>query len=62
MFFFTESTNFPPLRLFNSATREKEIFTPIKKKSVSMYTCGPTVYDHIHIGNLRSYLLLRPAT
>lgn len=35
---------------------QKETFRPIKKDEVTMYSCGPTVYDHAHIGNLRSYI------
>jgi len=42
--------------LYNTLTREKEIFKPIKKGSVGMYSCGPTVYWFQHIGNLRTYL------
>lgn len=45
------------IRLHNSASGEKEPFSPLKPGRVTMYTCGPTVYDHIHIGNLRAYLL-----
>jgi len=44
------------LKLFNTLTRKKEIFKPIKNKSVGVYTCGPTVYWYQHIGNLRSYV------
>lgn len=44
------------LYLFNSLTRKKEKFTPIKPGKVGLYTCGPTVYNHAHIGNLRTYL------
>jgi len=46
-----------PLTLFNTASGKKEIFEPIDESEVTMYTCGPTVYDHIHIGNLRAFLL-----
>ncbi len=43
---------------YNTATRSKERFVPLKPgKPVTIYSCGPTVYDHIHIGNLRAYLL-----
>lgn len=42
--------------LYNSLTRKKEELRPIKGKRVGMYTCGPTVYDYAHIGNLRSFL------
>ncbi len=44
------------MKLFNSVTRSKEEFTPTKKDFVTLYTCGPTVYDYAHIGNLRSFL------
>jgi cysteinyl-tRNA synthetase len=45
-----------PLRLYNTLTRKKEIFKPIKKDSVGMYVCGPTIYNYVHIGNLRAYV------
>lgn len=41
------------LKLYNTKTLKKELFIPIKEKEVTMYVCGPTVYDHIHIGNAR---------
>ncbi len=44
------------LYLYNTLTRKKEEFKPIKKGEVGMYTCGPTVYDYAHIGNLRTYI------
>jgi len=44
------------LRFFNTMTRKKEEFQPIKKRHVRMYTCGPTVYDFAHIGNFRAYV------
>lgn len=44
------------LLLFNSLSRKKERFTLDEKRSVKLYTCGPTVYDVAHIGNLRTYL------
>lgn len=44
------------LKLFNTLGRRKEIFKPLDKKEVRMYTCGPTVYWYQHIGNLRSYI------
>jgi cysteinyl-tRNA synthetase len=44
------------LRLYNTLTRKKQIFKPIKENEVGMYTCGPTVYWYQHIGNLRSYI------
>lgn len=42
------------LQIFNTLTRKKENFEPIKPGEVSMYVCGPTVYNYIHIGNARS--------
>ena len=42
------------LNLYNSLTREKEVFQPIKSDEVSMYVCGPTVYNPPHIGNARA--------
>ena len=45
------------LKLFNTATREKEEFKPKFEGKVSMYTCGPTVYHFAHIGNLRTYIM-----
>ena len=44
------------LKLYNTLTRKKETFKPIKKDSVGIYTCGPTVYDYAHIGNFRAYI------
>ena len=43
------------LKLYNTLTKQKEEFKPLHKGKVSIYTCGPTVYDYIHIGNLRSF-------
>jgi cysteinyl-tRNA synthetase len=45
------------LRLYNTLTHTKEIFRPIEPGKVRLYTCGPTVYRFIHIGNLRSFML-----
>lgn len=44
------------LKFYNTLTREKENFSPIDKKEVRMYSCGPTVYNYAHIGNLRAYV------
>lgn len=44
------------IRLFNTLTRKKEDFVPLEPGKVSMYCCGPTVYDFAHIGNLRAYV------
>ena len=45
-----------PLVLFNSLSKRKEKFLPLRKKLVTMYNCGPTVYERPHIGNLRAYI------
>ena len=42
------------IKIYNTMTREKEVFTPIEEGKVRMYVCGPTVYNYIHIGNGRS--------
>jgi len=42
--------------LYNTLSRKKEEFIPIKAGAVGLYTCGPTVYNYAHLGNLRSYL------
>jgi cysteinyl-tRNA synthetase len=44
------------MQLYNSFSRELEEFAPINPPKVTMYTCGPTVYRDVHIGNLRTYL------
>ena len=44
------------LKLFNTLTRKKETFKPLKDKKAGLYSCGPTVYWYAHIGNLRAYL------
>ncbi len=44
------------LTLYNTLTRSKEPFVPLKKGVVGLYTCGPTVYNYAHIGNLRAYV------
>jgi len=44
------------LYLYNTLTRQKEKFLPIKKGVVKIYSCGPTVYDYAHIGNFRAYV------
>ena len=45
------------IKLYNTLTKKVEEFNPISPPKVSMYTCGPTVYDYMHIGNLRTFLL-----
>jgi cysteinyl-tRNA synthetase len=43
------------MRLYNSLTRQKEVFSPIKPGALSLYVCGVTVYDRCHIGHARTY-------
>lgn len=52
------------MKLYNTLTRSKELLKPLKEELVSLYCCGPTVYNYAHIGNLRTYVfedLLRRA-
>jgi cysteinyl-tRNA synthetase len=44
------------LKLYNTLTRKKETFKPLRDHEVGMYSCGPTVYGYQHIGNMRGYL------
>jgi cysteinyl-tRNA synthetase len=46
------------LRFYNTMTRKKEDFKPLKKGKVQMYSCGLTVYDYAHLGNLRAYMFV----
>ncbi len=45
-----------PLRLYNTLSRQKEPFEPISSPYVGMYVCGPTVYNYVHLGNVRTFL------
>ena len=45
------------IRIYNTLTRKKESFESIEKNKVLMYVCGPTVYDYLHIGNARPYVV-----
>lgn len=44
------------IKLYNTLFRKKEVFKPINKKQIGLYTCGITAYNYAHIGNLRTYL------
>lgn len=44
------------IKLYNFLSRQKETFKPLRNKKAGIYTCGPTVYDRAHIGNLRTYI------
>lgn len=45
------------MKIFNTMTRQKEEFVPIKPNEITMYVCGPTVYNYFHIGNARTFLV-----
>jgi cysteinyl-tRNA synthetase len=45
-----------PLRIFNVIGREKQEFIPLQEGYVGMYVCGPTVYDHAHLGHAKNYI------
>lgn len=45
------------MKVYNTLTRQKEEFVPQQEGKVKMYVCGPTVYDYIHIGNARPYVV-----
>lgn len=57
MLFLKKKNTERSVRLFNTASKEKEIFRPLHEGRVKLYSCGPTVYDYIHIGNLRPVVL-----
>lgn len=44
------------LKIYNSLSNEKEIFTPLQEGHVGMYVCGPTVYSNVHLGNVRTFI------
>ena len=44
------------MRVYNTLTKKIEDFIPFEEGVVRMYTCGPTVYNYAHIGNLRTYI------
>ena len=43
------------LKIYNTLSREKELFQPLNAPHVGMYVCGPTVYNYVHLGNLRTF-------
>ena len=43
------------LKIYNTLTRQKEVFEPIDKSCVGVYVCGPTVYSDVHLGNCRTF-------
>ncbi len=46
------------LKIFNTLTRKLEEFKPLHKNKVGLYSCGPTVYNYVHLGNLRAYVFV----
>lgn len=46
------------MKVYNTLTKRKEELVPIKKGEINMYSCGPTVYNYAHIGNLRTYIFM----
>src|SRR5215211_3891927 len=44
------------LQLHNTLTKKTEVFTPMVENKVALYTCGPTVYDYLHVGNWSAYI------
>src|SRR5438876_4813182 len=50
------TTSTKPVYLYNTLTRSKDLFTPLHPPRVGIYTCGPTVYRDIHIGNFRAFM------
>ncbi len=46
------------MKLYNTLTRRKEEFKPLEGDTVRMYSCGPTVYNYAHIGNMRTYVFM----
>ena len=47
----------PPVRVYNTFTRRKEELRPLREGEVRMYSCGPTVYRYVHVGNLRTFMV-----
>jgi cysteinyl-tRNA synthetase len=45
-----------PIKIYNTLSGEKETFSPIYQGNVGMYVCGPTVYSHVHLGNVRTFM------
>ncbi len=57
MFWFFKRAPKAKIHLFNTLGHELQDFVPITRGAMKLYTCGPTVYNYIHIGNLRAFLL-----
>lgn len=50
------TTRMQPLQVYNTLSRKKELFEPLNAPYVGMYVCGPTVYNYVHLGNVRTFL------
>lgn len=46
------------MKVYNTMSRTKEEFQPIRSECVTIYSCGPTVYNYAHIGNMRTYVFM----
>lgn len=46
------------MKIYNTLSRQKEEFKPLEGNEVRIYSCGPTVYNYAHIGNLRTYIFM----
>ena len=53
----SDKNNLPPLKLYNTMSRQVEEFQPFHPPKVGLYACGPTVYDYTHLGHLRKYVM-----
>src|SRR3954462_12238939 len=49
-------TSMSELKIYNTLSRQKELFTPLVPGYVGMYVCGPTVYSDVHLGNCRTFI------
>ena len=49
-------TYMQPLKIYNTLTRQKDLFEPLAPPNVGMYVCGPTVYNNAHLGNVRTFM------
>ncbi|HYM67348.1 MAG TPA: cysteine--tRNA ligase, partial [Patescibacteria group bacterium] len=47
----------PPVRFYNTFSRAKDLLQPVREGSVRIYSCGPTVYRYVHVGNLRTFMM-----
>lgn len=48
--------NSNPIKVYNTLSGEKETFVPVHEGNIGMYVCGPTVYSHVHLGNVRTFM------